>query len=249
MTALRVELATREATWLRELVLGDEEEVRLLALVRDGHVIQALRTGAHPLGGPLRSPPELRVAPGSARELWSLPESHGVERVVAIDAEAASQGGSPSLLAHLLNGALTADPGWLVALRSLRRLTRRVGLPLRALIPDGVYALVGRAEPDRAPLALCLSLRDGRPERLLGADALDLDETLSDPAALAAVIRRRVGRPHLVAIGAHGAIRTLLESPRPASTLEHMRIRGEIQMLAVSGRLSLALLALRLLGR
>jgi hypothetical protein len=248
MTALRVELDAREAAWLRELILGDEEEVRLLALVRRGQVLQAFRTGAHPLAGPLRKSPALRVEPGSARELWSLPESSGVDRVVAIDAEAAAVG-STSLLSHLLNGALSADPGWLAALQSLRRLTGRFGMPLRALIPDGAYALIGLAEPDRAPSALCVRLKDGRPERLLGAEALELGEAVSDPTALAARIRRRVGRPHLVAIGAHSAVRTLLESSRPASTLEHLRIRGEIQIVTVSGRLSLSLLILRLLGR
>jgi hypothetical protein len=117
------------------------------------------------------------------------------------------------------------------------------------LVQDGAYALHVRADPSGPEAFVCARVRDGRLDRLAGGRALGMSELPPEVPALADLVLRRIGRPLLVAAGTRAALRAVARSPRPAATLERARIRRKVEVAALSRRLSLALLALRLLGR
>jgi hypothetical protein len=247
VSGIEAELSPREMDWLRALVLGPEAaERRLVALARGGRVVHAVRSDPGSRGGPVAAASLARIGPASgAAALRALPEAQGAERVVLIRADAARANGA-SLLADALDGAASADPPWLAALATLRRVAGRLGVGLGSLLPDGAYGAIARERPAAAPLCVFARVKGGRVERLVGGDALGFADVKLDDAARADRAARRVGRMQLLVTGSTAALRALVTSPRPAAALEHARIRGQLDVPAVSGRVSATLLALRL---
>jgi hypothetical protein len=119
---------------------------------------------------------------------------------------------------------------------------------LPVLLPDGVYALLSASVQEAAPLAICLRLRRGSIERIAGSEAIAGSEEAGSPGELLLRVRRQLGPLVLALVGRPASLAALLASPRPASTLERARIRGEIEAPVLSRRVSATLLALRLVG-
>jgi hypothetical protein len=233
--------------WLRALVLGNEAtERRLVALSRGGRVLNALRTDAGARGGPVAAASLQRIGPaGSAAALRALPEAQGADRVVLLREEAQANGAA-SLFEQALDGAASADPPWLAALDTLRRVAARLGVGPGALFPDGTYGAIARERPAAAPLCVFARVRAGRVDQLVGGDALGFAAARVDDSARADRAARRLGRMQLLVAGSTAALRALATSPHPAGALEHGRIRGQLEVPAISARVSATLLALRL---
>lgn len=227
---------------LRRLVLGHAaQEVRLIGLLRDGRLQQAVRSDHGPLPG---LPPALPVP--APKALRSLDVAAGVSRIVMLDGEhPAFRSGAP-LWRALLDGALCSDPPWLGWLERLRRLPAPLRAGVLRLLPDGAYALVIAGAGEEMPgIKLVMVLHSGRIVRVGGA-ALGRGAELrtaspkADPPGLEPV--------RLVLRGRLEVLTRLLASSRPVSFLEHARQRAELEALRVSPRLAVALPLLRLAG-
>jgi hypothetical protein len=230
--ALRIELDRVEAAALREALLGETEaSPAAWVLVRGDRVAQVV----HAVHGPARAadPRPALAALGGVRDAAG-------GSVLAIAAE--RLGTTPE-------AELAASLGELAAVVAVRAAAARLRVPLAWLVEDGVYALHVRADASGPDAVVCARVRDGRLERLVGGRALGAAEPPAELPALADLVLRRVGRPIVVAAGTRAALRAVARSPRPAATLERARIRRRVEVAALSRRVTLALVALRLLGR
>jgi hypothetical protein len=248
-----IELEPAEGRWLREVLMGAGEasEVRLLARVDGRRVLQAVRSDSGPLR---RALPELTSDPPGG--LWSLACAAGAQRVVSLPARLAPTPAdfTGGLLERLADRRVLADPPWCPAFEALRDDLER----LRGRLRDGAYGMAsppasgfGEASSEPRPggegwRVACLRLRAGVVERVCGARALGLDPNASS-AELCERVRRRVGTPHLLLVAPPAKLRAVAASDRPLSALERATIRGEIEVVARSGPLAVALHALRLL--
>jgi hypothetical protein len=229
---LRIELDRVEASALREALLGETEAAPAAwALLRGDRVAQVV----HAIHGPARAadPRPALAALGGLRDAAG-------GSVVAIAAER---------LAATPEAELAASLADLPSVRSVRAAAERLRVPPEWLVEDGVYGLHVRPDASGPEAFVCARVRGGRLERLVGGRALEAAELPADVSALADLVLRRVGRPILVAAGTRAALRAVARSPRPASTLERARIRRRIDVAPISRRASLALVALRLMGR
>jgi hypothetical protein len=239
VSARRIDLTPDEGLWLRAVLLGEGEtaEVRLLARVEGNRVLHAVRSDT----GPLRELP-VQLEEGIPRGLWSLPGADGVDRVVVLGAGRAAGGPPPEPLEWLLDPGALADPPWCPAFDALRPLLRRLG-PL--LLRDGAYALASPPNGAASWRVACARVHRGGIDRIAGARALGLAADAS-PGDLVAAIRRHVGSPRLILLGARRRLRAVATSRRPITALERAAIRGEVELALRSPRLSIALHALRL---
>ncbi len=232
MRPLRIELDRVEASALREALLGETEAAPAAwALVRGDRVAQVV----HAVHGPARSA-DTRSALAA---LGGLRDSAGGS-VVAIAAERLTATPEAELAASLAE---------LPSVRAVRAAAARLRVRMEWLLEDGVYALHVRADAAGPEAFVCARVRDARLERLVGGRALGAAEPPAEIAALADLVLRRVGRPILVAAGTRAALRAIARSPRPAATLERARIRRKVEVAQLSRRISLALGALRVMGR
>lgn len=216
----RVDLDPGEARAVRQLLADRVLDEGALELVRDGRVLQRVDR----LRGPLRDAGAGAVAAGVAHR---------------IDVDAGPVGAFAA-----------ARPALLPELPAVRAAAplRRLAPLWRWLTADGVFAVSIR-QPDAPPVVVCARIRDGRLERLTGGSALALPERADADGQLLTAVRRRLGRPRAVVAGSLSALRAVVESRRPATAFERGRMRGEIEVPLLSGRLSFALFLLRLLGR
>ncbi|MFQ5699629.1 MAG: hypothetical protein ACE5IL_15295 [Myxococcota bacterium] len=223
-----------EGRWLRSLLLGDEPEVRLLARVSGRRVIAAARSDLGPV--PV-------LAGATPERMRALARRWGIERILTIDAEAEDPGREiPDLLERLLDPGVRAEPAWSAGLAALLVRTRRRWLG-RWLLADGAYGLISPACDGAELQVICLRLRAGRVDRIVGRAALGL-EPGSGIDRVVPSIRRRVGKPQLVISGRGRALRRWLESAHLATALERAVLRG---WLRIEQRSAHALLALTLL--
>ena len=245
MSALRLKLSFEEGQTLRELVFGisPERETRLLALLHNGRVLQALRTDTGPI---LALPPELRVA-GPA-ELRALDVAKGIDRVVVVELGRVGSDSALRIWESLLDGSLRADPPWLPVLERVRAWPVLVREGLRRFLEDGVYGLVLEGDAEREPSFVCAHARAGQVLELIGIDALGRDASSASAASLLLTLERRVGRTRLLIEGSRAALAGVLASPHPASALEHASIRGQLRIVRVSPLIRAGLFMARLLG-
>jgi hypothetical protein len=236
-----IELEPAEGRWLRGVLMGAGEahEVRLLARVDGRRVLQAVRSDSGPLR---RALPELTSDPPGG--LWSLACAAGAERVVSLPARLAPTPAdfSGDLLERLADRRVLADPPWCPAFEALRDDLER----LRGRLRDGAYGIASPPHDAEGWRVACLRLRAGVVERVCGARALGLEPNASS-AELCERVRRRLGTPHLLLVAPPAELRAVAASDRPLSALECGTIRDEIEAVARSGPIAVALHALRLL--
>ncbi len=227
MTGARAELGADEAAALRRALLGaeaGEPEVCAFALVRSGRALGVVRSDRGP-------------APDAAAAARLLARGRsGADRVVRLEL-------GPGGVAEV-----RADPPRFPAAAAARAVARRLRFPLRWLFEDGAYGVLIRPAEGGPARVICARLRAGRLEWLVGGRELGLDAGPFDAVALCLTLRRRVGRPVLVAAAGPEALREIAASARPVSAFERARMRGDLELVALSRRLSLPLVALRLLG-
>ena len=146
MARVRADLSGGEAQVLRELVLGSQEhEVRLVAMLRDARLVQALRTDTGPL---LEIPRDRRV--GHPRELRGLDDAKGVHRIVTVELDRAGAEFQERLWECVLEGSVRAEPPWIPVVDLVQRLPAGLRRRLGWFLRDGAYAVT--LDPD--PLAV-----------------------------------------------------------------------------------------------
>lgn len=231
----KLELESHEGQWLRGLLLGDENEVRLLVRVAEGRVTAAARSDLGPV--PV-------LAGATPERLRALALRWGIRRIVTIDADAEPGCQLPDLLERLLDPHVRSEPPWSAALARLASLGRHRWLG-PWLAADGTYGLIAPPEGDAALQAICLRLRHGQVDRIVGPSALGLDPGSGIERVIAA-IRLQVGKPQLIVSGPTRALRRWLESEHPATALERAVLRGWLRVEARSRRAALAGIGIRL---
>jgi hypothetical protein len=245
MTRVRTDLSLEEGHALHQLTLGDtEQELRLLAVLRNGRLMQALRTDTGPI---FTLPPFLVV--DHPREVRRFDEAKGVDRVVSIELDRAGGEFLERLWEGVVAGSVRADPPWLPLADLVHRLPRSVRAALGWFLQDGAYGLVVLPDDNNAlPTIICVQIQAGRAVRLVGRAGLDLDTCDPGPQDLLAGIEQCVGHPRLLLSGTHKALRRVFADPHPATLLERASIRGEIEIHRISTRLSVGLFLSRVLG-
>ncbi len=245
MSRVRVELSPEEGQALGELVLSASEgESRLLVMLRDGRLVQALRTDT----GPVFTLPPLMHVP-HPRVLRSFDVAKGVDRVVTVELDRAGGELLERSWEGILEGTMRADPPWVPFVELLHRASPLVRAPLGWLIADGAYALlVESEEEDELPVICCARVQAGRVRRLIGARGLDLGDPDPSCDELLRALRSRVGRSRLLVSGTRKALTRVLASAQPATEIERAVICGDIALPRISSRLSVGLFVARLLG-
>ena len=240
----RLDLSFEEGQVLRELILGRlEKEVRLLVLLQNTRLVQALRTDTGPI---LDLPSSLYVK--HARDLNALEVAKGVDRIVTFEMDRVGCGAFDRVWEGILDGSIRADPPWIPVVERVRAWPERLRAALQRLFPDGTYAVFLERDDARPPALVCARLEEGRVVELTGAEGLGFDVSLAEPSALEASIERRVGPLRLLLCGSHAALSQVLGDPHPASALEHASIRAQVRIIRIAAPLRLGLLLLRLLG-
>ncbi len=245
MSDMRLALSFDEGQALRELVLGEfpAQETRLLAVLQNGLLLQALRTDTGPLPD---LPAELHVA--DPRELRELDAAKGVDRVVTLDVGCAGRESLDRVWEGVLDGSLRADPPWIPVLERVRGWPAALRAGLRRFFEDGVYALFLQENEEQAPTFVCARLRAGSVTELGGVEAIGADASAATVEALVPAIDERVGRLRLLIAGSSSALARVLADPHPASALEHASIRGQLRIVRVSPLIRAALFLARVLG-
>ncbi len=238
MTVANLELDTDEARHLRALLIPEwPDERRLLVLVREGRAIQAVRTDLGPI-------PELPrdLHTGGVRRARTHPGLSDVDRLVAV--ELGSSGAPPSFLTGLVEGKILADPPFVPALESVRRLPARVRRWAARLLPDGRYVVA----LEDAGILMSIRLWGGRVREIRGGRSFGIDGHALDARGLAAALREHGAEARFVLVATESRVRSILESRRPVTALDRASIRGAVAIPASSLRVRVAFLALRLLG-
>ncbi len=245
MNGVRLSLSFEEGQALRELVLGrsPEEETRLLAVLQNGQLLQALRTDTGPI---LDLSSELRVS--DPRELRALPAAKGVDRIVTVDVGRVGRESLDRIWEGILDGSVRADPPWIPVVRRVLAWPARLRDGLRFFLEDGAYALVLQGDEERGPTFVGARVRAGKVIELVGVDALELDASITTADSLLPALERRYGRPRLLIEGSPTALSRVLADAHPASALEHASIRGQLRIVRVSTLLRTGLFLARLLG-
>ncbi len=245
MNEVSLSLSFDEGQALRELVLGASpaRETRLLAVLQNGQLLQALRSDSGPVGD---LPSELRVA--DLRELRALDGAQGVERVVAVDVGRGGRGSLDRIWEGILDGSLRADPPWIPLLERLRGWPAPLRAGLRRFLEDGAYALLLEGSEERMPTLLCARLRSGKLLELGGQEALGIELSAATAEALVPALEEHVGRVRLLIAGSPSALARVLAAAHPASALEYASIRGQLRIARVSPLIRTGLFLARLLG-
>lgn len=230
-----IDLAWEEGRELRDLLFGrgDPAEERFAVRLERGRAPRAVSTRHGVVEGL-----EAKAAPRAVRAL-----AGEAARIVYIRAAPVA-----STLAGLASGAIQGDPARIAALAALRALP--FGLASRAAraLPAGVYALAIEAGPRGPGCLLCVRIRRGSIERLVGGSALGLGRGLPEREKWLGAVRL-LGPLQLAVSAPRESVRAILNSARPASALERIRIREALRVERLSARVGALLLALRLFGR
>ena len=245
MNELKLALSFDEGQALRELLLGEfpAQETRLLAVLQNGQLLQALRTDTGPLSD---LPSDLHFA--DPRELRKLDGVKDVDRVVALDVGREGRESLDRVWEGILDGSLRADPPWIPVLARVRGWPAPLRAGLRRLLEDGAYALFLEGNDERAPTFVCARLRAGNGVELGGVEGLAAATRAETAEALVPAIEERVGHLRLLIEGSPSALARVIADEHPASALEHASIRGQVRIVRVSPRIRAGLFLARLLG-
>ena len=230
-----IDLAWEEGRELRDLLFGrgDSSESQFAVQLESGRAARAVspRDGVVEGLDANPAPRRVRAIAGDAARILYL-------RAAPI----------PSTLAGFASGKLQDDPPRLAALAGFRSLP--FGLAPRVLraLPTGVYALGIEPGPQASGCLLCTRIRTGTIERLVGGSALGLGRGLPEREKWLAAARR-LGPLRAAVSAPRESVRSILESLRPVSAFERIRIRDGLRVETLSARVGALLLMLRLLGR
>ena len=230
-----IDLAWEEGRELRDLLFGrsDPAEQRFAVRLERGRALRTV-SARHGVVEGL----EANAAPRAVRAF-----AGEAARIVYLGAAPI-----PSTLAGLASGVLQHDPPRLAALAGLRALPFDLASRVGRLLPAGVYALGIEASAQGPGCLVCVRIRAGSIERLLGGSALGLGRGLPEREKwLAAACE--LGRLQAAVSAPRESVRAILASARPVSCFERIRIREALRVEHLSARVGALLLVLRAFGR
>ncbi len=221
-----------------------EQEHQVVALLRNGFVVQVVDSHSGPVLG---FPRQHRVL--HATDLRELVVTELADRVITIELGGASEPLRTGFVSHLFNSRISADPTWLPILDYWLKLPGMLRSRLRMLIPDGAYVICFEStQSGQAESAVCFSIESGNLQAILGSDALGFAEKEMNAADLRALVSVRGNRLQFLAAAPADVFAEILRSPHPATELDRARVRDRMRVLHASGGVSTGLFLLRVLG-